>query len=295
MCCEFGQVIVGVDGREGGRDAIALARLLLASDGQLALAHIRQGGLFSPTVEDVAAEVESNAPDYVRSLRLLESERRAADVDARTITTVDTSAGHGLHEIVEREQADLLAIGSRHHGLLGRPLRGGEVRGSVNGCACAVAIAPSGYALRAYDVRTVGVGYDGGAEGEALLAVARGLATRYGAIVRVLEVVELTGWPYDGWGGKALHDAREDSLAKAKKRVADLDGVDGDATIGVAREQLAALSKHVDVLLIGSSGHGSVHRLMLGSTSDFLAEHVRCPLLVLPRSHVPEPHTARSR
>jgi len=36
----FRQIVVGVDGREGGRDAVALARLLVAADGELTLAHI---------------------------------------------------------------------------------------------------------------------------------------------------------------------------------------------------------------------------------------------------------------
>jgi len=36
----FSNVLVGVDGRQGGRDAIALAKQLAAPDGQIALAHI---------------------------------------------------------------------------------------------------------------------------------------------------------------------------------------------------------------------------------------------------------------
>ena len=35
----FKRIVVGVDEHEGGRDAIALAKNLLASDGELTLAH----------------------------------------------------------------------------------------------------------------------------------------------------------------------------------------------------------------------------------------------------------------
>jgi nucleotide-binding universal stress UspA family protein len=284
MCCQFQQVIVGVDGRRGSRDAIALARLLLASDGRLTLAHIREGGLFPPTVEDVAFEVDSDAPDYEKSMRMLERERLAADADAHTVATVGTSVGHGLHEIVEHEQADLLVLGSHHGGLLGWPILGKDVKDSLNGCPCAVAIAPRNYPHGAGVIRAIGVGYDGSQQGEALLAVARRLAARDAASLRVLEVVELTGWPYDGWGGEALRKARSDSLSKARRRVAEVKGVDADAVVGVAREELARLSRIVDLLMIGSSGHGPVHRLALGSTSNYLADHARCPLLVVPRS-----------
>jgi len=39
----FKQIVVGVDEHAGGRDAIALARELLAPDGELTLAHVYAG------------------------------------------------------------------------------------------------------------------------------------------------------------------------------------------------------------------------------------------------------------
>jgi hypothetical protein len=39
----FKNVIVGVDGNQGGRDAIALARVLLADDGELTFGHVYHG------------------------------------------------------------------------------------------------------------------------------------------------------------------------------------------------------------------------------------------------------------
>ena len=40
----FKQIVVGVDGREGGRDAVALAKLLVAAGGELTLAHVVPAG-----------------------------------------------------------------------------------------------------------------------------------------------------------------------------------------------------------------------------------------------------------
>ena len=39
----FKQIVVGVDGRAGGRDAVALAKLLVAAGGELTLAHVVPG------------------------------------------------------------------------------------------------------------------------------------------------------------------------------------------------------------------------------------------------------------
>ena len=39
----FVKVLVGVDGLQGGRDAVALARILVAAAGEITLAHVYGG------------------------------------------------------------------------------------------------------------------------------------------------------------------------------------------------------------------------------------------------------------
>jgi len=39
----FVKVLVGVDGLQGGRDAVALARILVPADGEITLAHVYGG------------------------------------------------------------------------------------------------------------------------------------------------------------------------------------------------------------------------------------------------------------
>lgn len=41
----FENVLVGLDGRSGGRDAVALAAQLVAPHGHITLAHVREGEL----------------------------------------------------------------------------------------------------------------------------------------------------------------------------------------------------------------------------------------------------------
>lgn len=281
----FRTVIVGVDGREGGRDAIALGRLLLGDDGRLVLAHVHSGESLPAAAEasSPADSAEAATRDDGSSRRLLESERERADIEAELKSVGASSIGEALHRLAETEDADLAVVGSSHRGFLGRVFVGDDTRASLNGAPCAIAVAPLGYAQRLGGVRAVGVGYDGSAESEAALALARQLAAERGDPVRALRVVQILSSAYAGFGGVAWGDALETVLADAKKQMSSLEGVEGNAVLGVAGEELAAFGEGVGLLIVGSRGYGPVKTLMLGSTSQYLAGHARCPLLVLPR------------
>jgi nucleotide-binding universal stress UspA family protein len=72
----FNKIVVGVDGRQGGRDAIELARLLARPGATITLAHVH-GSYRHP---ERAVEPESVWAE--RSEDLLEVERAAAGIDA---------------------------------------------------------------------------------------------------------------------------------------------------------------------------------------------------------------------
>src|ERR1700747_240373 len=112
----FKNVIVGVDGRGGGRDAVALASKLLDGAGKLTLAHVRQGEThpyhasargFLDQERDAAA-------------KLLEAERDETGVSAELVSVVGASAARGLHERAEEQGADLIGVGSGQRGGVGR-------------------------------------------------------------------------------------------------------------------------------------------------------------------------------
>jgi nucleotide-binding universal stress UspA family protein len=284
----FGHVIVGVDGRRGGRDAIALARLLVGPRGRLTLAHVRAGGpVLPPGVADASREATSEASELAESQSLLERERQAADVTAELTDLGAGSVGAGLHKLTEGGAADLLTVGSCHRGFLGRVLLGDDTRASLNGAACAVAVAPLAYERNLGGLRTIGVGYDGSPEGRAAVLLARELAGRYAATVRVLEVVPIPGSLSAVFNGVAWGNAVEDALDSSEREVSALEGVEGHAVLGLAGEELAAFAGGVDLLVVGSRSYGPLRRLMFGSTSHYLSRHARCPLLILPRSAEP--------
>jgi nucleotide-binding universal stress UspA family protein len=54
------------------------------------------------------------------------------------------------------------------------------------------------------------------------------------------------------------------------------------AVHGHPAEMLIAESRHADLVVIGSRGHGAVRRFLLGSVSQQVAQHSSCPVTVIP-------------
>ena len=271
----FRHAIVGVDGGPSGRDAVAVAKLLVADDARLVLAHVHE--LTPVRGASGAYGVAENA----ESLALLETERDATATDAELLTVTASSVGRGLHYLVESQNADLLAVGSSSLSFAGRVLVGDITRAALAGAPCAVAVAPLEYAQEAGAMATVGVGYDGSPESESALAFARELVARNGARLRALLVVEPAPYTAIIRGGRA--EAAEKAIAEAKEELAGLQGVEGEVGSGIAGEELAAFGAGLDLLIVGSRGYGPIRRLMFGGTAAYLASNARCPLLVLPR------------
>lgn len=272
----FHAVIAGVDGGARGRDAVALARLLMAADGHLTLAHVHE-------LTPVRGASGAYGPDEnAETLALLEAERDALGIDAELVPITASSAGRGLHYLAQSREADLLTVGSSPGSFAGRVFMGDVTRAALVGAPCAVAVAPLGYAAKPTAIATVGVGYDGSPESEGALALARELAELHDARVAAMTVVEPPTYA-SILRGLPLSAADERQVAEAERALASLDGVQGSVASGVAGEELALFSTRVDLLVIGSRGYGPIRTLMLGGTAVSLARSARCPLLVLPR------------
>ena len=196
----FQNVLVGVDGRPTGRDAIALARRLGDPEGVLTLTH---------------AYFEQSAAEAADALL----ERRAAGDRGRRAAAhlLRRPPGHALHLQAERENADLLVVGSCTRGAFGRATLGDDTRAALNGAPCAVAVAPRGYALHDRPLRRVGVAYNATPESVNALAAARELARcRISATVHVLQVVTMPSSAYAGFVAPGLGETVEVMLEDAR-------------------------------------------------------------------------------
>ena len=163
----FSNVLVGVDGRQGGRDAIALARQLAAPGARITLAHVDP------------IETTDGADTSSESHRMLSDERAGAAIEARILVVHGSSVGHALHQLIATRHYDLLVVGSCHRGGVTRQVAGDHTIQSLNDARCPVAIAPQGHAAVARLSR-VGVGWDGSPEAAQALQAAQAIAARTG-------------------------------------------------------------------------------------------------------------------
>jgi len=279
----FENVVVGVDDFEGGRDAIALARLLAADGSKLTLAQVYQGD----SAVSRAAGPDYEAKQHERIRELLEHRRSETGVEAELRWYGSSSVGRGLHELAELTGADLLVIGSSRRGLLGRILIGDDTSAALNGAPCAVAIAPTGYSQETVVMREVGVGYDGSPDSKAALALARIVAAEHQTKLSALQAIAAPAYLYIGYLGTAAPvevDSIQREVDEARERIAALGGVEPHSAYGDPVEELTLYSASLDLLVVGSRGYGPLGRLVYGGVAQRLARTARCPLLVLTRS-----------
>jgi nucleotide-binding universal stress UspA family protein len=272
----FTNILVGVDGRQGGRDAVTLARQLAAPGAVITFANLfSTGGMPGPGAE------RRRTADHRAATDMLRDEATHAGLDANLVAAGNGAVGRGLHQLASDMACDLLVVGISHHGLVGRALAGDDSRATLNGAPCAVAIAPERYAPDG-PIARIGLGHDGSAEADAALAAARALAQRHGATISALSVVSMQMAPVpvpERWS-----DDVPQLLDAEQQRLAGLAEVAGVVRYGEPAEELEHFSEELDLLVVGARGHGAMGRLMHGSTSNYLARRAHCPLLVLPRT-----------
>jgi nucleotide-binding universal stress UspA family protein len=280
----FNTIVVGVDGRQGGRDALRLAgQLAEAGGGELVAVRVfpyqhRPALAGSPAVEE---ERESTQVALDRDL---------ADMGmstARTHVVGDMSPARALHRMAERERADVLVVGSSHRGAVGRVLGGDVALGSLHGSPCPVAVAPRGIADRdAPPLSRIGVGFDGTPESRQALDAAVALAKSARAR---LELLCAAAAPMPLFAEAAYTDGvivdyhleAEELISRTLAQL-DVDAI-GKAVVGSPVETLVELTHRVDLLVVGSRGWGPIRRILLGSTAARLIREAACPVLVLPR------------
>jgi len=275
----FDNVIVGVDGLEGGRDALWLAQQLASGHSQLTLAHVE---VVTPKPGPTSGAI-SQAQRDLHAMQRLALLRDEAHVDADLLCVEAASVAAGLHDLVARHQGDVLVLGASRRDDYERTFVGDDVHAVLENAPCPVAIAPCGHARRARAVNKIGAAYDGSSESEQAVAVARVLARGHGAELSAFQAV-----PEPGYVHSIVYPQPEieAGLAAARKRIAELGDVEPHvASSDDAAEAVARYGASVDLLVVGSHRYQPFDHLLSGSTAQRLADDAPCPLLVLSRNH----------
>src|SRR3954447_3374447 len=222
-----------------------------------------------------------------------------AELEGRGLTPDIRAVGaNRLTDALTGLDARLVVLGTSHRGTAGAALLGTTVERVIHDSACPVAVVPHGYRRSEGGVRTIGAAFAPTDEGRAALHVAARLAGIAGARLRAITVL-------------SPHHAAEQSPGLLAKQHHDVDPAEGEAArehlheVAELREALAAAaqgidtdvdvlfndpadgllaaSRHVDLLIVGSRGHGARRAVILGSVSRKVAERADCPVVVLPR------------
>ncbi|HEY5045759.1 MAG TPA: universal stress protein, partial [Solirubrobacteraceae bacterium] len=125
----YANVVVGVDGEQGGRNAAALAATLAEGDASIALVAV--------TTSDYATGLQFDLADDACLPGLFSDERRWWGDRAQLISVAATSVAVGLESVALQRRADLIVVGrSRRHGIV-RPFARDDVRSLMPQTPCA--------------------------------------------------------------------------------------------------------------------------------------------------------------
>jgi nucleotide-binding universal stress UspA family protein len=279
------RILVGFDGSEGGRDALALARTLaVAVEAEVLVVSVIPYGPFPVGFVPLQGEAARDAEPLMEEARDV-----LAGLDFKAQAYGGGSAAWVMSDYAERGEADLIVVGSPHRGAVGRVFVGSVANSLLHGAACPVAVAPRGYGQQRRDLppRLIGVAYDGTPESKVALRHAEALALELRAVLRLLTVVhpaQVTAMPGPAGYVPAVPPEPDRVLLEGIKSVSDQVQVEGRRLDGPPAATLAAACEDdVDLLVVGSRGYGPTLRVLLGSVSTELAHTAPCPVLVTPR------------
>ncbi len=293
-----GRVLVGIDGSEGSRRALAWGL-------EEAAAH---KAILEPVI------VWQIPHDFARDLYdLVDGERLAAGVRARLDETIaEVVGGHAAVEIepvvLEGDPADalcqrvvktdLLVVGSRGHGTLSGLLLGSVSSKCAHHSRCPVAIVP---ALRpdegSRSARHTGrilVGIDGSAGSLGALRWATEEAGARHATVTALMVwrgldeeddmaMELASFPSIGRQDRATAETAAERLRRvASEASGSRVSVEAVLLEGDPADILCQQAREADMVVVGSRDRGTFAGLLLGSVSSKCAHHSPVPVVIVP-------------
>ncbi len=298
-------IAVGVDERPASRDALALGRWLAAAQQEdLLLVWARPAWRQPGRAEAIfrlpsLAQQRLEAKGIETTIRVLADDTSAAlpaglRAGVRVVEADD--AADGLAQVVREERASLLVLGSSERAGLGRIVPGSTAIRLLSGDASVpVAVAPRHYVDRLPDAPVIGVGFDGEPESLRALAWADQMAQAVSGQLRVMAVHQPIAFGNVGTGAIAsqsvsevLHRRLDDEVQRAVAECCQTESVELEFRSGDPANELVRASSELDLLVLGSRGHGPLRSVLLGSVSDATLTGSKAPVLVVPRGSTSE-------
>lgn len=135
-------------------------------------------------------------------------------------------------------------------------------------------------------IPTIVVGADGSDHSRRALRWALDEARQRRARVLIIHVFSYGPAAATPYPGNALEQIAENAQAILDREVdfAVESGVfaEGQLECGSAAHTLVEASRHADLVVVGSRGHGAFTGALLGSVSSAVVHHAHCPVVVVP-------------
>jgi nucleotide-binding universal stress UspA family protein len=292
------RIVIGFDGTDSGEDALALGMLLARATQAVPLVVVVHPQEYPIGVGRVDAEWVAYMHQQAEQLLGRAGRLLGEDAGAELREVGAPSESRGLHDVAEREQAELVVVGSSHRGPIGRTYPGSTGDRLLEGSACPVAVAPRGLREAPQRLGAIAVAFLDTPEAAQALDTAAALAERAGARLRLVSVMPRPAEVYLPVIGRDAEEAfvarsrelfrraLDDALARVGGRVE----AEAELLEGAAVDTLATLDRRdADLLVCGSRAYGPLRRVLLGGVSSRLLRRSALPLLVVPRSgHAPE-------
>ena len=215
--------------------------------------------------------------------------------------TSDYAVGHPAEAIVERAvrgKVDLILIGSHGHGALASLLFGSVTRG-VLARSSKPLLMLRGHGPAPADSLNVGIAVDGSDFGIAAVKYLLQHRTLIGSRpqITVIHVVpefagasmpDMAGIALPAYSAEQIREMQQQSFEKTMapvRKLFDAEHVRYETAClnGPAGDEIAAYAKKnkLDLLVLGSHGHGAFRAAVLGSVATRVAAHCATPLLLI--------------
>jgi nucleotide-binding universal stress UspA family protein len=278
-------IVVGVDASPPSLRAAALAwRIGRATGATCRLIHAVREPLAALAFEQASVAghrlVERVAIESRRAL-LARLRRVVPPAVARTLQVWPGRAARVLAERAAYYEATLVVLGRKRHGPLARALGGSTAHYLVRTLELPILIGSSSA------IRRILVAVDESATAEPTLHQGRELAGRLDADLRVLHVVEPVRYAYlvpRAPDRKLLQRRSVEAFNRFASRLG-IPESERSVRRGSADAEIAAEAARwrADVVVVGSQGKGFVDRVLIGSTTEWLLDHLTtASLLVVP-------------
>jgi len=278
MTTHIARIIVGYDGSPDADVAATWAGRM---------AHLRGEPLVAAIVVDwMESPRRPNWPETWWG----EIEERARQVLATTgdtDVTVERLHGGVVQTLVDSSRdASMLVLGSRGHGRIGEALLGSVSQSAARRARCPVAVIRK---AADHENRRIVVGVDDSEPSLRALDFACHQAAVTGDTVMIYRAWKPVTMPVDRYGNLPASMSRslleeeeglQKSVAEARTRHQEIE-IEGEFIAVGASQALVEASHSATMVVVGSRGHNALTETVLGSVSNNVLHHARCPVAVV--------------